>query len=235
MLQTVLPTGVASAFVLHDVDDARLYPEEAAQIAGAVESQRREFATSRLCARRALATLGHRDVAILRGANGAPAWPPGIVGSITHCRGFRAACVARHDRFRGLGLDAEPHGPLPHEIRHLVLRPEEAARATRGAGTVHRDLLVHCAKEAVFKAWFPITGAWLDFLDVEIRWEEEQPRFEADILARRDIASRHGLATMAGRFVVTNGLLIAAVALPRTEVDAPPGCQPTKDACVLQP
>ena len=102
MIEKILPAGVASAEVFADLPDAVLFPQEASALATAVEKRRREFATGRACARRALDDLGIAPSAILPGERGAPQWPPGIVGSITHCAGYRAAAVAlatdAHDR-----------------------------------------------------------------------------------------------------------------------------------------
>ena len=50
----------------------------------AVEKRRREFSAGRTCARQALRELGCADAPIVQDQNGAPLWPPGIVGSITH-------------------------------------------------------------------------------------------------------------------------------------------------------
>ena len=63
-------------------------------MAKAVDAPRREFVTARICARRALAELGVADAAIPRGPAGSPIWPARVVGSLTHCVGFRTAAVA---------------------------------------------------------------------------------------------------------------------------------------------
>lgn len=40
-------------------------------------------------------------------------WPDGVVGSMTHCDGYRAAAVAHAGEVLGVGIDAEPHFPFP--------------------------------------------------------------------------------------------------------------------------
>jgi hypothetical protein len=87
--------------------------EEEELIGRAVEKRRREFGTARACARRALADLGRVPAPIVRGEKGAPVWLDGVVGSITHCAGYRGAAVAEARDVRALGIDAEPHGKLP--------------------------------------------------------------------------------------------------------------------------
>ena len=141
-------------------------------MARAVAKRRREFATVRACARRAMEKLGVPPRPILPGERGAPRWPDGVVGSMTHCDGYRAAALVRAGDLASLGIDAELHGPLPEG----VLQPRRAAgRARTGcAGSpaerpdVHWDRLLFSAKESVYKAWFPLTGKWLDFMEADI-------------------------------------------------------------------
>ena len=104
-----------------------MFPVEAATVAGAVVERRREFGTVRWCARRALRRLGVPTVPILPDADRVPRWPAGVVGSMTHCEGYRAAAVARSDELGGIGIDAEPHGPVSAEALELLLRDEERA------------------------------------------------------------------------------------------------------------
>ncbi|MBN1173619.1 MAG: 4'-phosphopantetheinyl transferase, partial [Micromonosporaceae bacterium] len=90
MIEAILPPLVASAELFHDPPDARMLPEEAPLVARAVPRRRAEFTTGRHCARLALASLGVEPAAILAGPDRAPRWPAGIVGTITHCDGYRA-------------------------------------------------------------------------------------------------------------------------------------------------
>lgn len=113
MIEGLLPPGVASSEAFDDAAPAPLFPAEAALLAGRRERRRRQFATARACARRCLADLGHAPVPLLPGPGGAPAWPPGVVGSITHCDGYRAAVADHRTHTSALGIDAEPAGPLP--------------------------------------------------------------------------------------------------------------------------
>lgn len=125
MLRDLLPDRVAFSVSTQDLDGA-LYPDEDAIVQNAVETRRREFTTARLCAREALIALGFASAPILQDGSRAPIWPEGVVGSITHCAGFRAA-VARRETVRSLGIDAEPHLPLPDGVADLVVTAAEKA------------------------------------------------------------------------------------------------------------
>src|SRR4051812_41792193 len=109
---------------------AELFPEEEAAVARAVPSRRTEYAAVRTCARAALTRLGLGPVAVPSGPDRAPVWPAGVVGSMTHCDGFRAAAVAHADAWTGIGIDAEVLEPLPPEVLSLVMsRAEQKAIA----------------------------------------------------------------------------------------------------------
>ncbi len=127
MLADIVPAQVAADEGFEDVLDAALFPEEEAVLARAVDKRRREFTTARACARAGLARLGVPPVPILPGLRGAPQWPPGIVGSMTHCAGYRASAVARADDMLTLGLDAEPDDRLPDGVLDVVATADEQA------------------------------------------------------------------------------------------------------------
>ena len=78
-----------------------------------------------------------------------------MVGSLTHCRGYRAALVALRTDVQGVGIDAEPHLPLPGEVADVVLRPDDTNDLPGGW---HAGRIAFCAKEAAYKAWFPGLG-----------------------------------------------------------------------------
>ncbi|MFF5257259.1 4'-phosphopantetheinyl transferase [Streptomyces leeuwenhoekii] len=86
-------------------------------ISGSVAGRRAAFVTARVCAHRALSTLGHEPRPVLPGVHNQPIRPDGVVGAITHCTGYRAAAAAGQDEWLSLGIDAEPHAYLPDGLR----------------------------------------------------------------------------------------------------------------------
>ena len=129
--RTLLPPTVATFETREDMLDVTLFPSEAHSLGRAVEKRRREFITGRACARAALAHLGFDPVAIATGSYGEPLWPAGIVGSITHCRGYRASAVANVDEHGAIGIDAEVHAPLPAGVLEVVASPARARPPAR--------------------------------------------------------------------------------------------------------
>lgn len=214
MLAELLPPDVVTVDIVGDDPDAYLLPAEQHMVAKAVEKRRREVTNARTCARRALARLGIDEVAIPRGSKGEPLWPAGIVGSITHTTGYFAAAVARADAVRSIGVDAEVHGELPDGVlRHIAFGPELRWVGARDHGAVWWDRVLFSAKESVYKAWYPLTGRWLGFEDAEVTIDEDGT-FAARILVDGTTATGTPLTSMSGRWLVRDGLVLTAIALP---------------------
>jgi 4'-phosphopantetheinyl transferase EntD len=218
MIEAVLPSAAAWSEVFDDPPNVALFAEEQALVANAVDKRRREFTTGRVCARTALAKLGIPAAPILRGERGAPLWPPGVVGSIAHCVGYRAAAVAPTTELVCLGIDAEPNLPLDEGVVSVVARPDEMAGIAELAHLEPAgpswDRLVFCAKEALYKAWFPLTGRWLGFEDATITIDPVTEMFEAHLLVPGPDVDGHELTGFRGRWLVRAGLIIVATAVP---------------------
>ena len=215
MIEEILPAAAASAETFTDPPHAALLPQEAAIVERASDKRRREFTAGRECARIALGKLGVAPAPILIGERGAPRWPQGIVGSITHCDGYRAAAVAYADDVAAIGLDAEPADPLPRGVLDVISLPAERARLAALAGewpAVCWDRLLFSAKESVYKAWFPLTGRWLGFEDADVTITPAGT-FTARLLAEPQPS---GAASFAGRWLASGGLILTAIAVPRS-------------------
>ena len=136
--------------------DYPLMPGEA--VPGAILSRQREFAAGRAAARMALAGIGVAAQAVPMGADRAPLWPMGVVGSITHTAGACLAVVLPGARCRGIGLDLEEDTPLDPDLWEVVLRPEERAGMTGAQAKA-----VFCAKEAAYKAQYGLSRRLFGF------------------------------------------------------------------------
>ena len=127
LLSDVLTGAVVAAEMYTDPPELAPLPEEEPLIARSVAKRRNEFVTVRHCARLALSELGVPPVPILKGEKGEPCWPDGVVGSLTHCEGYRGAAVAPQGRVRSVGIDAEPHDVLPSGVLDAISLPGERA------------------------------------------------------------------------------------------------------------
>ena len=123
-----------------------------------------------------------RAVAIGRGPGGEPLWPDGVVGAISHSGDIAVAVVGWSDDYAGIGVDVEQRSPgMSLRAARLVCRPSEYEWAAEDPGPMRRTLLFS-AKEAIFKALYPIEGVWLGFGDAELRWDAARCAFDAQVL-----------------------------------------------------
>ncbi len=217
MIEELLPPSVVAVEVYGDDPEAEVLPAEAALVANAVERRRHEFATARTCARRALLDLGLAAGPILRGEYGEPIWPPGVVGSITHCDGYRAAAVARATDLLTIGIDAEPDAPLPAGVLDMVTDSAERDSLTALAGAepgVCWDRLLFCAKEALYKAWYPVARRWLEFSEARISFDAAGGTFTARVAGQHLTGPERPFEAVEGRFLARAGIVATALAIP---------------------
>jgi 4'-phosphopantetheinyl transferase EntD len=220
----LVPDVVATAETREDLVDDGLFPAEERALGAVAPRRRREFVAGRACARRALARLAVAPTAIAVGERREPRWPRGLVGSITHCDGYRACAVARATDVAALGIDAEPNAPLPARVLERVASERELAhtRGVRpGSEPACLDRLLFSAKEAVYKAWFPLTGRWLGFRDVELSLDVQRTSLRARLLVAPPLVDGAKLAALEGRWCVEGGILCVAVVLVRSPGAAP--------------
>lgn len=203
-LTRLFPAGVAVSVVGIGGEPPALLPEEQAAVAGAVPARVAEFAAGRLAARRALAALGHPPAAIPAGADRAPLWPVGLAGSISHAAGVAAAAVRVG---RPLGLDLEEDAPLEPDLWPLICDPAElAALPETDRGRAAR--LVFSAKEAIYKAQYPLTGRLIGFDAVSVTLEDGG--FVARL--RQEVGPLPPGYQMRGRMARVDGLILTGVA-----------------------
>jgi 4'-phosphopantetheinyl transferase EntD len=223
LLSSALPNSgpadenLACAEVYSDPPGLAPMPDEEPLIARSVAKRRNEFITVRHCARIALGQLGLPPVPILKGDKGEPCWPDGVVGSLTHCTGYRGAVVARSAMVRSVGVDAEPHDVLPDGVLDAISLPAERREMVALPPGMHWDRILFCAKEATYKSWFPLTKRWLGFEDAHITFDVDGSGsaggFESAILVDGSTKSGPPLTVLAGRWSVNRGLVLTAIVL----------------------
>ncbi|CUH51124.1 4'-phosphopantetheinyl transferase family protein [Shimia marina] len=179
--EACLPEGVVVAVADPTTKDALLWPQEVAAVAKAVPKRRLEFAAGRLAARQAIAELGWGAQPLPAQADRTPLWPEGLAGSISHDASSCLAVVGPLEVVHALGVDVEPNAPLPEDLIPEICRPDELAwlseRPAPKRGLLARQIF--CAKEVVFKAQFPLTGALFGFDILQITFHPHGGRFSA--------------------------------------------------------
>jgi 4'-phosphopantetheinyl transferase EntD len=202
----LLPAGIGLGWA-DPRHDHPVLPGEV--LARAVPKRQREFSAGRAAARGAMA---RPDQPLPMRPDRAPLWPDGIVGSISHSDSACLAITAPQSQFRGLGLDLEPALPLDPALWETVLVAGERAwletlpEQDRGLTAT----LIFAAKEAAFKAQYPISETLFGFevLRVTITEQTFAARFTVPVPGFPEGAELHGLwASAAGHF-------LALVAIP---------------------
>jgi 4'-phosphopantetheinyl transferase EntD len=177
-------------------DEDALLGEEAASIASTVVSARRASGAARIVARELLAQLGHPRAPLPKGASGAPVWPAGIAGSLAHDDEVAVAAVGRQRDVGSVGIDVEPAVLLPPDMLELIATPNERSKI---AADPLRGKLFFAAKEAVYKAVYPLERVFLEFRDIEVD------------LAGRTAATRTG-RVVALRYSLSPRVVVLALA-----------------------
>ena len=172
----LLPPGTGVAALQVRPGQQALFPEEAAHVRQAIPARRAEFAAGRAAARAAMLQLGLPPHAIPAGEDRAPVWPEGLRGSISHEGPICLAAVST--RCAMIGIDIERDLPLHDDLLPTVCT---AAELVQIAGPEQGRLakLIFSAKEAAYKAQYPLTGTILGFHHFDVTLEMETGQFRA--------------------------------------------------------
>ncbi len=170
---------------------------------------RRQSGAARVVARRLLSSLNYNDVAITKTSFGAPVWPAGIVGSLAHEERVAVAAVARKADFLAIGVDIEPSEELPDNLVEIIATTAE--QSLYGQSFL-RSRQLFAAKEAVYKAIYPLDQHFLDFHDIEVHLEQQVAR----VSYGRTVAVK-----------VSSGSHVIALAFQRTDrsISPDPSCR----------
>ena len=165
-LAQLFPAEVVVVSATPEMWTTPLLHEEELLIREAISKRQREFRAGRHCARTALAELGLPKVPILRDEKRAPIWPPGYLGSISHCDDYCLAACCAIGSVQGLGVDVEPLAPLNSELAGYIHSKTETAFMH-----AHPELpprIIFSAKESLYKCFYPLVKRFFGFHAVEL-------------------------------------------------------------------
>ncbi len=218
--QRLFGSGVAVAVTNPSLRGGMLMPAEEPAVARAAPSRRREFAAGRAAARRAIADLDQPNCAIPKGPGGAPVWPPGITGSISHCDTACIAVASQARRFASLGVDVEVAAPLDPVLTDIICSESELVRIARlpARRQALMATMIFSAKEAAYKCQFPLTGHLFDFNGFEIGLDLRQRRFTATFATGNQVFPKG--YSIEGRYAITEGLIVTAARLRQSDLPA---------------
>ena len=168
-----------------ELGDYAPHPEEMKCLSPkAVDKRRKEFFLGRLAAFRALQALGVTPEPVLKGEQREPLWQEAVVGAITHKADTAIAVVARKSASCGVGVDLESlDKPVNFRISKKVCTESEQDWVSQIPDEEDRRLkMIFSAKEAGFKAFFPIEQIYLGYREAELTWRYETQSFSGVLL-----------------------------------------------------
>lgn len=183
---------------------AEVWPEERAAVERAVAKRKNEYFATRHLARSALEELAIPSTAILNNGDRSPRWPNGVVGSLSHTDSWCAVALTRPvTGIRSLGIDLERVGSVSPEIAQRILSERELSDSTNESASIRFS-----AKEAFYKAIYPLVRRYVGFSEVEIELgaREFVIRIVAEQLREELQATR-----LSGLFSTHSGLCCAVV------------------------
>ncbi|MEI6715295.1 MAG: 4'-phosphopantetheinyl transferase superfamily protein [Verrucomicrobiota bacterium] len=116
---------------------------------------------------------------IARLPSGAPLWPEGWAGSITHSMGVGAVAIAKKNAVKTVGIDVEHISRMHDDAWPHVLTKRELLQAQMLSVVKAKEYVVTCfsAKEALFKAISPLNVDPPGFHEVEVHFPMNQIHF----------------------------------------------------------
>lgn len=168
------PHGVVRAVAIPEGDPppevmARLTAEERALCREHVGARLATWVAGRLALASALEAVGAGRASLLSTSRGAPAVPPGFVGSVSHKKRLAVALAARDEGAR-LGVDVEEAARPRVDVSPRVLTDAERAAVgalpdeARWRAVIARFSL----KESIYKALDPFVKRYVGFKEAEI-------------------------------------------------------------------
>ena len=193
-----------------------LMASEQSAVARAVPSRQLEFAAGRAVARTAMRGLGVTPCALPAGEDRAPIWPVGVVGTISHTATACAAVVAHAGDWRGLGVDIEDAAPLNQELVSAICSDRELDRI-KGRDQLRLAKLIFSAKEAAYKAQYPISKLLFGFYHLDITLNISDGSFTATFL--KPAAPFRVGDTLLGRFAYAADVLVTGVVIGQDAIE----------------
>ena len=214
LIATLFPGEVAVCTQRIDDHFAHLHPAEQQSLGKVVQKRRNEFSTGRLCAGKALASLGVDGQPVLPGHKREPSWPAGVVGSISHSHELGVAVVSRDPRIASLGIDVETRSGISEGVRDAVCVHDELAALPPELNRPEVWKLIFSAKESVYKCLFPLRREWIGFAQASLRFDFAEgsfvPLMDPALGIENSILSR-----LRGRFVFSEDYLFTALSYER--------------------
>lgn len=219
LTELVLPKGLAIAARDPRGIPVAMDPDEGIAVKDAVPRRVAEFHAGRAAARAAMVALGLPPRPIPMGPDRAPIWPDGLAGSISHSADACVAAVGLRRDWAGVGVDLEEATALdPLLVAEICTKREQqwlGQQPPADRGLMAK--LIFSAKEAAYKAQYPISGAIFGFDVLEIVIDRDETRFKAIFQSPQGVIPPQ--AVLAGSYAHAAGLLVTGVTVRQSDLE----------------
>ena len=184
-LNTLFPKNVNSEISDLISDKVELLPAEATISQRYSPKRLREFTTGRVNARHLLERYNIQGYPLLPNADRAPIWPPGIIGSISHCNDRCGVIVTESKHYRSIGFDVENKRDFNYSARKFICTNEEEQwlLTQPESSRSQKLLLIFSIKESLYKCLYQADGIKLGFKNVSAIPDDKTDSFLLNFVA----------------------------------------------------
>jgi 4'-phosphopantetheinyl transferase EntD len=180
------------------------------------QTRQQEFIAGRYCAFKASKEVGYDLSQLPAAPTREPVWPEGILGSITHSKQMAISCVSVSDEISSIGIDAEELMKigLAQEIERVIATEEELLMIA-GADYQMGITILFSAKEALYKALFPLARTFIDFKEVKLtKLHSDKRLFELELKSSNPKLKGY-LGRYEGSFKLIGETVVTVVSIPK--------------------
>lgn len=165
-----------------------------AHLTNAAIKRQCEYLAGRWCVLQAQKNLKFAEQVPCIGADRAPQWPAGQVGSISHSHSQAVAIVADSLHWQGIGVDIEVclSAARAQRLAGEILTDEElsAWQSLPESAQAAHVTLAFCLKEALFKTLYPLTQTRFYFHDAHVVLSSEatSSKGQAQLILNRELS-----------------------------------------------
>jgi 4'-phosphopantetheinyl transferase EntD len=152
-------------------DIKQVNEKEFSLISSAGVKRQREFLCGRHYAHQILDSMGYSGYVISRDEHGCPAWPDGIMGSISHTNNYCVVAIAADESRTSVGIDLEESGRMKQSLWGRLFTQSEISQLKsidQPIEQMRQAAIMFSAKEAFYKYDYPLNQRQYDFTDVEV-------------------------------------------------------------------
>lgn len=134
--------------------------------------------------------LGFANLDVTRGPNGEPIWSQNIKGSISHSQGDVIVVASSRNDVSSIGIDIEKlNRDIPLKISKRICTENEKKWLIQLPQSEQKKFLtaLFSAKEALYKACFPLHKKFFGFKEADLIWDESRQEFIGRLMFENDL------------------------------------------------